>query len=175
MKGLVILDFLKGIKIAYKTKNKVGNIFVRGPLKIIISNGKVAFEKGVFLYPSIKLSVNGTREEPAILKIGSGTTIGDRTEIHVGKRVEIGRDCSISWDVCILDRDYHELNGKEVVAPISIGDKVWIGCRATILKGVTIGDGAVVAAGSVVTKKVPPHTCVAGNPAKIIKANIKWQ
>lgn len=175
MKGQSILDYIKGIKIAYKSKNKIGSVFVRGPLTLVINNGQVVFEKGVFLYPKIKLSVNGTREEPALLKIGKGTTIGDRTEIHVGKKVEIGENCSISWDVCILDRDYHELNGEEVKAPVIIGNKVWIGCRATILKGVAIGDGAVIAAGAVVTREVDPNTCVGGNPARIINANIKWQ
>lgn len=52
-----------------------------------------------------------------------------------------------------------------------IHDNVWIGTRATILKGVTIGEGAIVAAGAVVTKNVPPHTLVGGVPAKIIKEN----
>ena len=59
--------------------------------------------------------------------------------------------------------------------PITIGENVWIGCRALILKGVTIGDGAVVAAGAVVTKDVPANCVVAGNPAKIIKENVVWQ
>ncbi|EFI14399.1 MULTISPECIES: DapH/DapD/GlmU-related protein [Bacteroides] len=55
-----------------------------------------------------------------------------------------------------------------------IHDNVWIGTRATILKGVTIGEGAIVAAGAVVTKNVPPHTLVGGVPAKIIKEKISY-
>ena len=56
-----------------------------------------------------------------------------------------------------------------VSAPIRIGNRVWIGSHSTILPGVTVGDGAVVAAGAVVTKDVPPNTVVAGVPAKVVK------
>jgi len=52
---------------------------------------------------------------------------------------------------------------------------VWIGTRVTILSGVTVGEGAVIAAGSVVTKDVPPYTVVGGNPAKVLKENIEWK
>ncbi len=55
------------------------------------------------------------------------------------------------------------------MAPIVIADKVWLGMNVTVLKGVTIGEGSVVAAGSIVTKNVPPWTLVAGNPARIIR------
>ena len=60
-------------------------------------------------------------------------------------------------------------------APIHIGNHVWVGVRAIILKGVTIGDGAIIAAGSVVTRDVPANTLVGGVPAKIIKDNISWE
>ena len=55
----------------------------------------------------------------------------------------------IAWDCNILDRDYHGTDGVEKKAPVYIGNRVWIGCRVIILKGVTVGDGAVIAAGSV--------------------------
>ncbi|HEY5960222.1 MAG TPA: DapH/DapD/GlmU-related protein, partial [Polyangiaceae bacterium] len=54
-------------------------------------------------------------------------------------------------------------------SPITVGDAVWIGTNSTILKGVTIGDGAIVAKASVVTKDVPPFSIVAGNPARVVK------
>ena len=101
--------------------------------------------------------------------------IGDRTEKHVGKDVTIGNGTLISWDCCIMDRDYHAIREKEVMKSIHIGNRVWIGCKAIIFKGVTIGDGAVVAAGAVVTKDVPANSDVAGNPAKVIKENINWK
>lgn len=58
---------------------------------------------------------------------------------------------------------------------VRIGDKVWIATNAMILPGVTIGDGAIVAAGAVVTKDVPPRCMVAGVTAKVIKENVEWK
>lgn len=59
--------------------------------------------------------------------------------------------------------------------PIVINNHVWIGENSVILKGVTIGEGAVIAASSVVTKDIPPHCIAAGSPAKVIKENIDWE
>lgn len=102
---------------------------------------------------------------------------------------EIGKFCSISWGVSIgpEDHDYKRLTSHSFLystksfqltphkhyspfeRPCSIGNDVWVGCNATILRGVTIGDGAVVGANSLVNKDVPPYAIVAGNPAKVIK------
>ncbi len=104
--------------------------------------------------------------------------------------IEIGSHCLISWNVGIADSDFHPLEPaqrridahalapffegrpsrpKLRTAPVIISDNVWIGMNATILKGVTIGENSVVAAGSVVTKPVPANVVVAGNPAAITK------
>ena len=168
-------DMLSGFVISLRTGNKLGTIRARGRQRITIINGKCVFGKGTFLYPHTRINIIGASEE-ATLIIGDGTNIGDRSEIHVGRRVEIGNNCLIAWDVCILDRDYHALNSEtEVIKPVKIGNRVWIGCRVLILKGVTIGEGAVIGAGSVVTQDVPSNALAAGNPAKIIKQNISWK
>lgn len=137
-------------------------------------NGSISIGDRSVLHKNVKLSAWGT-EGNAQIHIGSRTYIGDRTEIHAGKNVTIGDNCDISWDVTILDRDYHKLGtATEEFRPVSIGNRVWIGCHAIILKGVHVGDGAVIAAGSVVTKDVPPRALVAGNPARVIREGVEW-
>ena len=74
----------------------------------------------------------------------------------------------------IIDDDGHGIGLPPYSAPIIIEDEVWIGCNVTVLKGVTIGKGSVVAAGAVVTKSCPPHSLLAGVPAKIIKQEVQW-
>ncbi|MBP6872851.1 MAG: acyltransferase [Bacteroidales bacterium] len=76
----------------------------------------------------------------------------------------------------IRDSDNHNVlkEGYVQSKPILIGDNVWIGMRAIILKGVTIGNGSIVAAGAVVTKDVPPNTVVGGVPARVIRENVSW-
>jgi len=105
-------------------------------------------------------------------------------------KIDIGSYCLISWNVGIADSDFHPLEPaqrlvdaqalapffegrpprpKLKTAPVKIADNVWIGMNAVILKGVTVGENSVVAAGSVVTKSVPANTVVAGNPAVVVK------
>jgi acetyltransferase-like isoleucine patch superfamily enzyme len=106
----------------------------------------------------------------ALIRIGNGTYLNRGTEIVASQRVTLGRDCKIARDVLIMDTDQHGVQGDEPVPqPVSLGDRVWVGARAIILKGVHIGDDAVVAAGAVVTKDVPAGAIVAGVPAKILR------
>lgn len=143
-------------------------------IRILRKNCFIEFGDLVKIFPGVKLSVCGT-DHRAVLKIGNHVSIGDRTEIHCGKEISIGDHCLIAWDVMIMDRDYHKFNSQVLVyKAVHIEDHVWIGCRAMILKGVQIGRGSVVAAGSVVTCDVPENTLVAGNPAKIVKTDIYW-
>jgi acetyltransferase-like isoleucine patch superfamily enzyme len=101
----------------------------------------------------------------------SGASLVARNAITVGKRVMIGAGA------CIWDTDFHPLNPEKrrehqtrdaKSAPISIGDDVFIGARALILKGVTVGGRAVIGAGAVVTRDVEPGAIVVGNPARVI-------
>jgi acetyltransferase-like isoleucine patch superfamily enzyme len=105
------------------------------------------------------------------LSIGTGTYLNRNATVVCDEHVSIGRNCAISWDVVILDTDQHEREGLgPSTAPVVIEDDVWIGCRTIVLKGVTIGRGAVVGAGSIVTRDVPAGTLVVGQPARVVRS-----
>lgn len=111
----------------------------------------------------------------AKLNLGS-SFINSNCKIRCGNKITIGDDCAISHDVTILDSDFHRIlnSNRPVSQPVVIGDHVWVGTRCVIMKGVTIGDGAIIGAGSIVTHDVPAGCLAVGNPAKVIKENIKW-
>lgn len=115
-----------------------------------------------------------------VLKKGVLTTrsgfINENVQIICAENISIGEDCNIGRDVIIRDYDGHLIDPEQPIsAPVRIGDHVWIGQRAIILKGVTIGDGAVIAAGSIVTGDVPAGALAAGVPAKVIRTNVNWK
>ena len=95
----------------------------------------------------------------------------DCGKVTIGDYVMIGPNVTICTAGHPIDAETR-YTYEEFAKPVNIGDKVWIGANALILPGITIGDGAVVGGGSVVTKNVPAHCVVAGNPAKIIKMDI---
>ena len=125
------------------------------------------------------LSVFGRdREHIASLSIGDYTNIGPRTHINCSLSISIGKHCAISWDCEILDTDIHTIvfrdGTRSSPSPVVIEDRVWLGTRSLVLKGVRIGEGSVIGAGSVVTQDIPPHTLAVGNPARPLKAIQVW-
>ena len=152
-------------------------ICVHGRMKLVRRHGTVQIGRRTAIWPGVKLtSLGRAGGDPARLTIGDFSSIGDRTQIHCSQRVSIGSYVLVSWDVNILENNFHTTtDGGITSAPIVIGDRVWIGCHAIILAGVTIGEGSIVAAGSVVTRDIPPGVLVAGNPAKVIRETGPWQ
>lgn len=151
-----------------------------------IDNWKSHEETRILLKNNSKFTLNGFFElfagadirvfEKAKLNIGSGFA-NENLQIVCADNITIGNDVAIARDVIIRDTDAHTiLDGKhKKTKPVKIGNHVWIGQRAIIMKGVTIGDNAIIAAGAVVTKDVPNNCIVAGVPAKIIKKDIDWK
>lgn len=109
------------------------------------------------------------------LELGGGY-FNSNVKVRCKNKIKIGNNVAIAHDVTIMDSDAHAIDyeGHQMSQPITIGDNVWIGSRAMILKGVNVGEGSIVAAGAIVTKDVPPNTIVAGSPAKVIRENVKW-
>ena len=115
---------------------------------------------------------------PFYTDFGKNIRLGKRVFINAGccfqdqGGIEIGDDCLIGHQVVLatLNHDFDpQKRGNMTPAPIRLGRRVWIGAHATILPGVTIGDNAVVAAGAVVTKDLPPNAVVGGVPARVLK------
>nr|WP_185816837.1 acyltransferase [Hymenobacter metallilatus] len=130
-----------------------------------------------------------------IIEIGDRTFLGGGTKFICVDKITIGNDVMFSWGCTIIDSNSHSLIWEErkndvidwkkgldenkigiykdwsVVkkSEIVVKDKAWIGFNTIIMKGITIGEGAIVASGSVVTKDVPDYAIVGGNPAKILK------
>jgi acetyltransferase-like isoleucine patch superfamily enzyme len=123
------------------------------------------------------------------IAIGSNVYIGAGTNIWSAESITIGNNVLISHNVNVMDTNSHEIDhlerresyyqqmvggpsavkGNVETGKIVIEDDVWISFNAIILKNVTIGKGAVIAAGSIVTKDVPPYCVMAGNPARVVK------
>jgi len=114
------------------------------------------------------------------LQISARTSIGNGAVLDARGGLRIGSDVNISTSVQIwtAQHAWNDVDFSYVTGPVSIGDRAWISARATILPGVQIGEGAVVAAGSVVTKDVPAFCLVAGVPAKVVgerRSDLRYQ
>lgn len=156
-----------------------GKITIKGESYIRI-NDYTRFENGCII-TSWDKSLDGKILQPNI-QIGTACSFGEYNhitcvnEIKIGNNVLTGRWVTIT-DNSHGDSDFETLKIAPIMRPttskgrVVIGNNVWIGDKATILPGVTIGDGAIIAANAVVTKDVPQYSVVGGNPAKVIKIN----
>ena len=168
---------------------------LRKNTRVNISNDATVNYRTITIIQDCKLNIgkesiieaNLIFEKPkAEIIIGDRTFIGGSSIIS-SLKVEFGNDVLVAWGCVFLDHNSHSIQFHErrddVIhwrrghkewnnvksKPIKINDKAWIGFNCIILKGVTVGEGAIIGAGSVVTKDVSPYTMVAGNPAKFVK------
>ena len=150
--------------------------FTPSPCSIHIGkNAHLTIQGTVQILRGVRVFVN----DGAHLEIGTRTYINDCSTLTCFDHIKIGSGCSISWNTNIMDGNIHKLviagNPRPRSAPVSIGDRVWIGSGATVLAGATIGDQSVIAAASVVTADVPSGVVVAGNPARVIANDATWE
>lgn len=168
------IDDIKGVKINGKLKLNWN------PISKSVRTGQVTFFR---MDNQSQLSVDGNFDifygndvhifGGGKLELDSGF-INSYGKIECHKYIKIGKNCAIGPYAIILDSDGHQILGKCNTAEVIIGNNVWIGARVTILKGVHIGDGAVIAAGTIVNKDVPAKSLVAGNPMHFICDNVEW-
>jgi acetyltransferase-like isoleucine patch superfamily enzyme len=121
---------------------------------------------------------NGTklRAHGGEIRIGSKSVLGEEITFSTYEHISIGRECIIADRVMFIDFDHKIKDVEQAIRkqgvyskPVRVGNNVWIGYGASILRGVTIGDGAVIGTHAVVTKDVPPNAIVGGVPAKVIR------
>lgn len=138
--------------------------------------GKVTFEGNAEIGHGSKISVGETGQ----LVLGRNFAITAESAIIAYKKVTFGNDCLLSWDILIMDTDFHPITNaqSEIQNPpteIVIGNNVWIGCRSLILKGSVIPDGSVIAANSLISKKLSGTNQVFGSqPLSVLAENIRW-
>lgn len=157
----------------------VGSRFQMEQLPYIVGRGKILIGDGVRFSGKPSMTFSSRYSAEPILQIGDGSFLGHNCGLTIGRSIHIGRNCLVAGNVRISDFDGHPLDADlrrrgepaaaEDVQPVSIGNDVWIGHGAIILKGVRIGDRAVIGARAVVTGDVPADAVVAGNPARIVK------
>lgn len=147
--------------------------------KMLLFDNRKTFKigRGSSVRNGTVVSIVSRKIDSAII-IGESTYIGENNNLRAADGIiEIGNGCLISQCITMVTSN-HGIEGRVPITQqpwvskkgkISIGDNVWIGANSVILPDITIGEGAVVAAGAIVTKDVPPFAIVAGNPAKIIK------
>ena len=119
----------------------------------------------------------------AILTLGEKFIITGSSQINCHKQITFGKQCLLSWDILIMDTDFHKIyneDGQIINSPksISIGNHVWICSRNIILKGVTIGDNNIISANSTITKSIHDSNCVIsghGKTLEIVKRGIYWE
>jgi len=194
----VYLNFKQGyfprFKILVYPRTKIGKA-KKGKITILGDKAKLhlgtSFERSHFNNTNLKIDeggeliINGIFSfhtggviniaSGGVLEIGSGYA-AENVDISCYRNIKIGQYVAISKGVAISDSNQHTIKGmeQENLRPIIIGEHVGIGTRAMILTGVTVGDGAIIAAGAVVTRDIPEKCFVAGVPAKVIKENVEW-
>jgi len=168
-----------GVEIGY------GVHFMGVPIVSLAPGSSIKLRKNVSLCSVSEFTALGVNH-PVILRtlragahidIGAGTGISGAS-ICAASSITIGEQCLFGANVVVADTDFHALKAENrrynnrpediVVAPISIGDNVFLGTGAIVLKGVNIGNNSVIGAGAIVTKDVPANSIVAGNPARVI-------
>lgn len=144
-------------------------IHVSGPNISIGESATIVAEKDAH----VRIGVWGHEPDTGCIKIGNAVMITPGVRISACEEVVIGDSCMLANGVYITDSDWHGIYNRverpRKATPVHIGNNVWLGDHATVLKGVSIGDNSIVAARAVVAQDVPANVVVAGNPAKVVK------
>ena len=169
---LWLLRRLLAAKLALRKATSVGQYVKLSGRMRVVNDGKLTVGNRVLFHAQVA-TTELVVMKGAELRIGDGSFLNYGAEICAYQYIEIGEECRIGTHCIIMDNDFHhvELDRRDEVppsVPVVLEPYVWLGNRVTVLKGVRIGYGSVVAAGSVVTKSLPPMCIAGGVPARII-------
>ena len=144
-------------------------VTVDGRCPVLLTAGSITCGRLFLRCKTIPIELGASKTGSLVL--GERVFINTGATIVANRSIVLGDDCLIGDLVAIFDTDFHPIEPSCPVrfAPVRLGANVWVGRSATILPGVTIGDHAVIAAGSIVTGNVPARTLVAGVPARPIR------
>ncbi len=152
------------------------NAWIRRPL-LITGQGGIDLGDQVEIWPMARIEAIECATGQGRIEIGAGTIIHPFVHLGAATRIKIGANCLFASHVYITDHD-HDWRDPSLpitkargllAAPVEIGNSVWLGERVMVLKGVRIGDGAVIGAGAVVTHDIPAHTVAVGSPARVVQ------
>lgn len=171
-----VLDFIRGvIRVMlgkyYLRKCKTGKLVSVNGKPVIDNRGVMDFGDEVRIWSTIIQAKLYTGNKGKLI-VGRNSRLNG-VHIDVRELVQIGANVRIAPYTIILDSDFHDIKdhfAEGAAKPVIIEDDVWIATRSTILKGVRIGKGSVIAAGAVVTRDIPPYSIAGGVPAKVIKS-----
>jgi len=159
------------VRIGFGGTDMMDYRYDRSILKI---TGDIYFQGKTKIGVGAKIMVSGT------LKLGNNFDITGDAMIICAKEIQIGDNTMIAWQSILMDTDQHAIYNTDNTLinqdkKITIGNNVWIGAKSFILKGSTIPDGCIVGANTTISKKfTQKNAIIAGNPAKILKENIRW-
>lgn len=151
--------------------------FILNPLSITLAGKNIHAGDHLHIigdkHKPVSISTWSSKQQQGHIHIGDHCLISPGVNLASAIEISIGDNCMIAADVSISDSDWHGIYNRtrpfRCSAPVQLKQNVWIGLRAVIGKGITIGENSVVAAGSVVIQDVPDNTVVGGNPATVIK------
>lgn len=188
-RGVRLYKYAKG-KIIFKRplspgmlkigKHNVGTVDCRYTRSILENNGTIVIDGKAQIGAGSKISVL----KGGVLELGDNFSITGGSQIICGKQIKFGRDCLLSWDILVMDTDFHKITdmaGNKLYnspAPIIFGNHVWVGCRATILKGIDIADNTIIASGATVTRDIKEKNVIYGGNGKnagIICRDVNWE
>lgn len=178
--SIFAVRFLYGEPLFRSQCESVGKGLWMEKLPDLQGRGRIVLGENVQLSGKPTIAFARHLEEIPEFVVGDNTFIAHNTVFGIARSIRIGKRCLIAGGTTIIDNDGHPLDAerrrrheklhRDEIHPVVIGDDVWLGGSVVVLKGVTIGDRAVVASRAVVTKNVEADTVVAGNPARVVKS-----